>query len=106
MVDYYAARAAAGLIVAEGAWPSAAGQAYCRQPGIVTRPTSRRLAPGDRRGACPRRAHRAAADARWAYRQPPHQARGRRDGGAVGHPAQVEIFTDAAGMQPCDTPGR
>ena len=36
MVDYYAQRAEAGLIVAEGTWPSAEGQAYCRQPGIAT----------------------------------------------------------------------
>ncbi len=36
MVDYYGQRGGAGLIVAEGTWPSAVGQAYCRQPGIVT----------------------------------------------------------------------
>jgi len=36
MAQYYGQRADAGLIVAEGAWPSAAGQAYCRQPGIAT----------------------------------------------------------------------
>lgn len=36
MADYYAQRAEAGLIVAEGTWPSATGQAYCRQPGIAT----------------------------------------------------------------------
>ena len=34
MRDYYAQRASAGLIVAEGTWPVAAGQAYNRQPGI------------------------------------------------------------------------
>ena len=36
MVEHYAARAEAGLIVAEGTWPCAEGQGYCRQPGIVT----------------------------------------------------------------------
>lgn len=36
MADYYGQRGDAGLIVAEGTWPSAVGQAYCRQPGIVT----------------------------------------------------------------------
>jgi len=36
MAEHYAQRADAGLIVAEGTWPSAVGQAYCRQPGIVT----------------------------------------------------------------------
>lgn len=35
MAGYYAQRADAGLIVAEGAWPAAEGQAYCRQPGIA-----------------------------------------------------------------------
>ncbi|WP_322805259.1 alkene reductase (plasmid) [Vibrio alfacsensis] len=36
MVKYYAERASAGLIVAEGTWPTVTGQAYCRQPGIET----------------------------------------------------------------------
>jgi NADPH2 dehydrogenase/N-ethylmaleimide reductase len=36
MADYYGQRGGAGLIVAEGTWPSATGQAYCRQPGIAT----------------------------------------------------------------------
>lgn len=36
MVKHYADRATAGLIIAEGTWPSASGQAYCRQPGIET----------------------------------------------------------------------
>lgn len=34
MVDYYAQRASAGLIVAEGTAPSADGIGYCRTPGI------------------------------------------------------------------------
>lgn len=36
MVQHYADRASAGLIIAEGTWPSVTGQAYCRQPGIET----------------------------------------------------------------------
>jgi N-ethylmaleimide reductase len=36
MADYYGQRGDAGLIVAEGTWPSETGQAYCRQPGIAT----------------------------------------------------------------------
>ena len=35
MVQYYGQRGDAGLVVAEGTWPSAQGQAYCRQPGVV-----------------------------------------------------------------------
>src|SRR5690606_3218154 len=34
MVDYYAQRASAGLIVAEGTSPSADGLGYCRTPAI------------------------------------------------------------------------
>ncbi|WP_223296589.1 alkene reductase [Shewanella pealeana] len=37
MVQHYSDRASAGLIVAEGTWPSREGQAYCRQPGIETK---------------------------------------------------------------------
>ncbi len=37
MVQYYAQRSEAGLIVTEGTWPSAVGQSYCRQPGIATK---------------------------------------------------------------------
>ena len=36
MAEYYGQRGDAGLIVAEGTWPSAVGQSYCRQPGIAT----------------------------------------------------------------------
>lgn len=104
MVDYYAQRAGAGLIVAEGTWPAAAGQSYCRQPGIVT--------PEQIAG------WRVVTDA-------VHAAGGRivlqvMHGGRIGSakikPAGVEtvapsairaageVFTDAAGMQPYDEP--
>jgi len=33
---YYGQRASAGLIVAEGTYPSVSGKGYCRTPGIVT----------------------------------------------------------------------
>ena len=36
VVEYYAQRASAGLIIAEGTQPSFAGQGYCRTPGIHT----------------------------------------------------------------------
>lgn len=36
--QYYAQRAAAGLIVTEGTQPSAAGKGYCRTPGIYAEP--------------------------------------------------------------------
>jgi N-ethylmaleimide reductase len=36
MADYYAQRACSGLIISEGAFPSAQGQAYLNQPGLHT----------------------------------------------------------------------
>jgi N-ethylmaleimide reductase len=36
VADYYAQRAGAGLVIAEGTQPSFAGQGYCRTPGIHT----------------------------------------------------------------------
>nr|WP_298380821.1 alkene reductase [uncultured Halomonas sp.] len=104
MVDYYAARAEAGLIVAEGTWPSVTGQAYCRQPGIETQ------------------AHiagwRAVTDAVHARSglivlQVMHAGRiGSRhikpEGVETVAPSAIqaagEVFTDAAGMQPYDEP--
>lgn len=104
MAEHYAQRAEAGLIVAEGSWPSAAGQAYSRQPGIVT----------------------AAHIAGWRRVTDAVHARGGRivlqlmHAGRIGSrhikPAGVEtvapsairaageIWTDAAGMQPHDEP--
>lgn len=35
MVEYYAQRASAGLIIAEGTYPSENGKGYCRTPGIT-----------------------------------------------------------------------
>ena len=35
MMDYYRQRASAGLIIAEGTYPSEDGKGYCRTPGIV-----------------------------------------------------------------------
>ena len=36
MVNYYAQRASAGLVITEGIYPSADGKGYCRTPGLVT----------------------------------------------------------------------
>jgi N-ethylmaleimide reductase len=35
MLDYYRQRASAGMIIAEGTYPSEDGKGYCRTPGIV-----------------------------------------------------------------------
>lgn len=104
MARYYGQRAGAGLIVAEGTWPCAEGQAYCRQPGIAT--------PAQVAG------WRRVTDA-------VHAAGGLivlqlMHGGRIGSrhikPAGVatlapsalqaagEVWTDAAGLQPYDLP--
>lgn len=104
MIQYYGERAEAGLIVAEGAWPSVIGQAYCRQPGIAT----------------------ATQIAGWRRVTDAVHARGGlivlqvMHGGRIGSrhikPTGVEtvapsalraageVFTDSAGMQPYDDP--
>ena len=104
MAEYYGQRGDAGLIVAEGSWPSAVGQAYCRQPGIAT----------------------AAQMAGWKRVTDAVHARGGlivlqlMHGGRIGShhikpegiesvapsalQAAGEVVTDSAGMQPYDMP--
>jgi N-ethylmaleimide reductase len=60
---YYGQRSDAGLIVAEGTYPSEAGKGYCRTPGIVT--------PGSAAG---RFQQSIATDSRRPGRQPPQQS--------------------------------
>ncbi len=104
MVDYYAQRADAGLIVAEGAWPSAAGQAYCRQPGIAT---AAQMA-GWRKvtDAVHARGGRIVLQIMHAGRIGSHHIKG--EGVATVAPSAIraagEVFTDSAGMQPYDMP--
>lgn len=104
MVEHYAQRAGAGLIVAEGTWPSAAGQAYCRQPGIET---------AEQITAWRRVTDAVHAKGGSIVVQLMH---GGRIGSGHIKPAGVatvapsalraagEVFTDAAGMQPYDEP--
>jgi len=104
MAEYYGQRGDAGLIVAEGSWPSAVGQAYCRQPGIAT----------------------AAQIAGWKRVTEAVHARGGlivlqiMHGGRIGShhikpegvesvapsalQAAGEVVTDSAGLQPYDMP--
>ncbi len=104
MVEYYAQRAEAGLIVAEGAWPSAAGQAYCRQPGIATAAQIagwRNVTDAvHARGGC------IVLQIMHAGRIGSHHIKG--EGVATVAPSAIraagEVFTDSAGMQPYDTP--
>lgn len=104
MVDYYGQRSGAGLIVTEGVWPSATGQAYNRQPGIAT----------------------GAQVAGWQHVTQAVHARGGRIVLQVMHAGRIgsrhiksagvatvapsalraagEIHTDSAGLQPYDEP--
>ena len=104
MVDYYAQRASAGLIVAEGAWPEPEGQAYCRQPGIFSREQVRAW----RRvtDAVHEAGGRIVLQLMHAGRVGSHQIKG--EGVRTVAPSAIvargEIYTDRAGMQPFDTP--
>lgn len=104
MVDYYAARAEAGLIIAEGTWPSVTGQAYCRQPGIET-PAQ---VAGWRRvtDAVHERGGRIALQIMHAGRIGSRHIK--PEGVETVAPSAIraagEVYTDAAGMQPFDAP--
>ncbi|WEN42662.1 N-ethylmaleimide reductase [Thauera sp. GDN1] len=104
MVEYYAQRGEAGLIVAEGAWPSATGQAYCRQPGIAT---AAQVA-GWRKvtDAVHARGGLIVLQIMHAGRIGSHHIKG--EGVATVAPSAIraagEVFTDSAGMQPYDLP--
>ena len=104
MVEHYAQRASAGLIVAEGTWPSVTGQAYCRQPGIET---------AAQIGAWRRVTDAVHARGGCIVLQIMHGGRiGSRHikpaGVATVAPSAIqaagEVFTDSAGMQPYDVP--
>jgi NADPH2 dehydrogenase/N-ethylmaleimide reductase len=104
MAQYYSARSEAGLIVAEGAWPSPAGQAYCRQPGIATSAhASGWRAVTD---AVHARGGLIVLQIMHAGRIGSHHIKG--PGVPTVAPsalaARGEIFTDSAGMQPFDDP--
>lgn len=104
MVDYYSQRAEAGLIVAEGTWPSAVGQAYCRQPGIAN---AEQVAGWKRvtdavhaRGGLIvlQIMHGGRIGSRWI------KAEGVETVAPSALQAAGEIVTDAAGLQPHDVP--
>lgn len=103
-VEYYAQRASAGLIVTEGVQPSIDGKGYPRTPGL----------------------HEAAQVEAWRRVTDAVHARGGRIVAQLMHVgriasrynkrvealtvapcavrANVSLYTDAAGMQPCDDP--
>ena len=104
MVKHYRDRASAGLIVAEGTWPCREGQAYNRQPGIETKAQIdawRKVTD-----AVHTEGGLIALQIMHSGRIGSHHIKGV----SVDHiaPSAIradgEIYTDAAGMQPFDTP--
>lgn len=103
-VTYYGQRAAAGLIVTEGTQPSIHGQGYCRTPGLHD------AAQVDAWRAVTDRVH---ADGGRIVAQLMHVGRvasrlnkpmGARTVAPSALRAQVQMYTDTAGMQDCDQP--
>lgn len=104
MVDYYAQRAGAGMIIAEGTSPSANGIGYCRTPGIYT----------DEQIAAWRKVTEAVhAKGGTIVLQLMHCGRvathhnkpsGTETVGPSAIKANVELFTDTVGMAPTDEP--
>ncbi|TMM46935.1 alkene reductase [Colwellia ponticola] len=104
MRDHYSQRATAGLIVAEGTWPVAAGQAYNRQPGIET--------PKHIQGwravtdAVHQQGGKIVLQIMHAGRIGSHHIKGRNVDTVAPSAikARGEVYTDSAGMQPFDMP--
>lgn len=104
MVDYYRQRASAGLIVSEGIAPSVDGVGYCRTPGIYNQKQV------DAWGKVLQAVH---AEGGIMVAQLMHCGRvashhNKRVGSETVAPSAIqargEMFTDAAGMEPFDTP--
>lgn len=104
MRDHYSQRASAGLIVAEGTWPVAAGQAYNRQPGIET--------PKQIQGwrevtdAVHEKGGKIVLQIMHAGRIGSHHIKGNdvKTVAPSAIKARGEVYTDSAGMQPYDMP--
>lgn len=103
-VEYYGARAAAGLIITEGMQPSADGKGYARTPGMHTPEQATAWQP------VVQRVHAAGTPivaqlmhvGRVGNRY--NKAPNARTVAPSAIAANVQMFTDRAGMQPCDLP--
>ena len=104
MVDYYAQRASAGLIISEGIAPSADGLGYCRTPGLYnadqvaawTRVTAAVHAAGGKMVAQLMHVGRVAS-----HHNKPAGSETIAPSAIV---ARGEIYTEQAGMAPFDPP--
>ncbi|BDM64224.1 alkene reductase [Shewanella sp. NFH-SH190041] len=104
MVTHYQDRASAGLIVAEGTWPVKAGQAYNRQPGIET--PAQIAAWRDVTDAVHNQGGKIVLQIMHAGRIGSHHIKGETTDHIAPSAVQArgEVYTDAAGMQPFDSP--
>ncbi|OEY66344.1 alkene reductase [Marinobacter sp. X15-166B] len=104
MVDYYAQRAGAGLIIAEGTAPSADGLGYCRTPGIYNAgqiAAWRKVTDAvHAAGGCIVLQLMHCGRVATHYNKPA----GTDTVAPSALKAEVELFTDAVGMAPTDTP--
>lgn len=104
MVEYYAQRASAGLIITEGVYPSYDGKGYVRTPGIV----SEKQIAGWRQivDAVHDRGGKIVMQLMHCGRIGSHH--NKFDGTRTLAPSSIiakgEIYTDAAGTQPHDVP--
>ena len=104
MVDYYAQRASAGLIITEGTSPSADGLGYCRTPAIY----SAEQIAGWRQvtEAVHARGGQIVVQLMHCGRVATHHNKpaGSRTLGPSAIAAQTQLFTDAVGMADTDVP--
>ena len=104
MVDYYAQRASAGLIITEGTSPSADGLGYCRTPAIYSPEQVaawRRITDAvHAQGGC------IVVQLMHCGRVATHHNKpaGSRTLGPSAIAAQTQLFTDAVGMADTDVP--
>ncbi len=104
MVDYYAQRASAGLIISEGIAPNASGLGYCRTPGLYNaaqvaawaRVTAAVHAVGGRIVAQLMHVGRVASQL--------NKPAGSETVAPSAIAARGEMYTDQSGMVPFDTP--
>ncbi|AQZ96882.1 alkene reductase [Halopseudomonas phragmitis] len=104
MVDYYAQRASAGLIVAEGTSPSADGLGYCRTPAIYN---SQQIAAWRRvTDAVHARGGKIVLQLMHCGRAATshNKPAGSRTVAPSAVQANIELFTDAIGMAAADMP--
>ncbi len=104
MLEYYRQRAGAGLIVTEGIHPSANGKGYCRTPGLYNQEQS--LAWKSVVDAVHAEGGRIVAQLMHVGRvaHPDNKASGTETVAPSAIAAEVDMYTDTAGMQPVVMP--